>query len=148
VGSSVLLHPSTFLLGILTYIRPVRFGLSATSQQYFSLRTNQPPTTSQQYFSLRTNQHHPSATSQTNRLIHGQQVIKISILIQTRTWSILQSIGHLMNLDHLINCFGQCRIDALHACGHYDNLKAPEVCSLQLYTSVLVQHTPVGLGPI
>jgi hypothetical protein len=26
-------------------------GLSATSQQYFSLRTNQPPVTSQQYFS-------------------------------------------------------------------------------------------------
>jgi hypothetical protein len=42
-------------------------GLSATSQQYFSLRTNQPPATSQQYFSLRTNQHQPSATSQTNR---------------------------------------------------------------------------------
>jgi hypothetical protein len=38
-------------------------GLSATSQQYFSLRTNQPPATSQQYFSLRTNQHQPSATS-------------------------------------------------------------------------------------
>jgi hypothetical protein len=44
------------------------FGLSATSQQYFSLRTNQPPATSQQYFSLKTNQHQPSATSQTNRL--------------------------------------------------------------------------------
>jgi hypothetical protein len=44
------------------------FGLSATSQQYFSLRTNQPPAASQQYFSLRTNQHQPSATSQTNRL--------------------------------------------------------------------------------
>jgi hypothetical protein len=44
-------------------------GLSATSQQYFSLTTNQPPATSQQYFSLRTNQHQPSATSQTNRLI-------------------------------------------------------------------------------
>jgi hypothetical protein len=44
------------------------FGLSATSQQYFYLRTNQPPTTGQQYFSLRTNQHQPSATSQTNRL--------------------------------------------------------------------------------
>jgi hypothetical protein len=43
-------------------------GLSATSQQYFSLRTNQPPATSQQYFSLRTNQHQPSATSQPNRL--------------------------------------------------------------------------------
>jgi hypothetical protein len=44
------------------------FGLSATSQQYFSLRTNQTPAISQQYFSLRTNQHPPSATSQTNRL--------------------------------------------------------------------------------
>jgi hypothetical protein len=45
------------------------FGLSATSQQYFSLRTNQSPSISQQYFSLRTNQHQPSATSQTNRLL-------------------------------------------------------------------------------
>jgi hypothetical protein len=39
------------------------FGLSTTSQQYFSLRTNQPPAISQQYFSLGTNQHQPSATS-------------------------------------------------------------------------------------
>jgi hypothetical protein len=45
------------------------FGLSANSQQYFSLRTNQPPAIGQQYFSLRTNQHQPSATSQTNRLM-------------------------------------------------------------------------------
>jgi uncharacterized lipoprotein YmbA len=44
-------------------------GLSATSQQYFSLRTNQLPATRQQYFSLRINQHQPSATSQTNRLL-------------------------------------------------------------------------------
>jgi hypothetical protein len=44
-------------------------GLSATSQQYFSLRTNQPPATSQQYSSLRTNQQQPSATSQPNRLL-------------------------------------------------------------------------------
>jgi hypothetical protein len=29
----------------------------------------QPPTTSQQYFSLRTNQHQPSATNQPNRLL-------------------------------------------------------------------------------
>jgi hypothetical protein len=36
-------------------------GLSATSQQYFSLRMNQPPATSQQYSSLGTNQHQPSA---------------------------------------------------------------------------------------
>jgi hypothetical protein len=35
-------------------------GLSATSQQYFSLTTNQPPATSQQYSSLRTNQHQPT----------------------------------------------------------------------------------------
>jgi hypothetical protein len=34
-------------------------GLSATSQQYFSLRTNQPPATSQQYLSLRTS-HQPN----------------------------------------------------------------------------------------
>jgi hypothetical protein len=46
---------------------PCSFGLSVTSQQYFSLRTNQPPAISQQYFSLTTNQHQPSATSQTNR---------------------------------------------------------------------------------
>jgi hypothetical protein len=45
------------------------FGLSATSQQYFSLRTKQPQATSQQYFSLTANQHQPSATSQTNRLV-------------------------------------------------------------------------------
>jgi hypothetical protein len=44
--------------------QPVR---SASSQQYFSLRTNQPPATSHQYSSLRTNQHQPSATSQPNR---------------------------------------------------------------------------------
>jgi hypothetical protein len=39
------------------------------------------PATSQQYFSLRTNQHQPSATSQTNRLI----VFKFSDQIQIRT---------------------------------------------------------------
>jgi hypothetical protein len=49
-------------------LAPCSLGLSATSQQYFSLRKNQPPATSQQYFSLRTNQHQPSATSQTNTL--------------------------------------------------------------------------------
>jgi hypothetical protein len=48
---------------------PCSLGLSATGQQYFSLRTNQPPATSQQYFYHRTNQHQPSATSQTNMLI-------------------------------------------------------------------------------
>jgi hypothetical protein len=47
---------------------PCSLGLSATSEQYFFLRTNQPPAISQQYFSLKTNQHQPSATSKTNRL--------------------------------------------------------------------------------
>jgi hypothetical protein len=47
---------------------PCSLGLSATSQQYFSLTSNQPPATSQQYSSLRTNQHQPLATSQPNRL--------------------------------------------------------------------------------
>jgi hypothetical protein len=51
-----------------TQLTACSLGLSATSQQYFSLRTNQPPATSQQYFSLRTNQHQPSATSEPNRL--------------------------------------------------------------------------------
>jgi hypothetical protein len=32
-------------------------GLSTTDQQYFSLRTNEPPATNQQHFSLKTNQH-------------------------------------------------------------------------------------------
>jgi hypothetical protein len=48
---------------------PYSLGLLTTSQQHFSLRTNQPPATNQQYFSLRTNRHQPSATSQTNRLL-------------------------------------------------------------------------------
>jgi hypothetical protein len=60
--------PRGFVFGAGTpaYQRP--FGLSATSQQYFSLTTNQPLAISQQYFSLITNQHQPSATSQANRL--------------------------------------------------------------------------------
>jgi hypothetical protein len=59
-----------YMISLLCYYRPsaCSFGLSATSQQYFSLRTNQPPAIRQQYFSLRTNQHQSSATSQTNRL--------------------------------------------------------------------------------
>jgi hypothetical protein len=49
-------------------LAPCSFGLSTISQQYFSLRTNQPSAISQQYFSIRTKQHQPSATSQPNRL--------------------------------------------------------------------------------
>jgi hypothetical protein len=53
-----------------TKITACSLGLSATSQQYFSLRTNQPPTTSQQYFSLRTNQHQPPAERTGYKMIH------------------------------------------------------------------------------
>jgi hypothetical protein len=55
----------------LDYLTACSLALSATSQQYFSLRTNQSQAINQQYFSLRTNQHQPSATSQTNRLSGG-----------------------------------------------------------------------------
>jgi hypothetical protein len=53
-------------------------GLSTTSQQYFSLRTNQPLAINQQYFSLRTNQHQPSATSQTNRLDQYSDMVQMA----------------------------------------------------------------------
>jgi hypothetical protein len=63
------LQPRLFSLGLsMTSQRSLFARLLVTSQQYFSLRTNQPLATSQQYSSLRTNQHQPSATSQPNRL--------------------------------------------------------------------------------
>jgi hypothetical protein len=40
---------------------PCSLGLSATSQQYFSLTTKQPAATSQQYSSLKTNHQPPAA---------------------------------------------------------------------------------------
>jgi hypothetical protein len=63
-------------------------ALSATSQQYFSLRTNQPPTTSQQYFSLRTNQHQPSATSQTNRPLVSVSLVHVGSENARTLWSV------------------------------------------------------------
>jgi hypothetical protein len=58
-------------------------GLSATSQQYFSLRTNQPPATSQQYSSLRTNQ--SSATSQPNRKSYHLTMVSLFSTEQKET---------------------------------------------------------------
>jgi hypothetical protein len=69
-------------------------GLSATSQQYFSLRTNQPPTISQQYFSLRTNQHQPSATSQTNRLLDARG----TSFIKRRLFQMISSLDNVLPL--------------------------------------------------
>jgi hypothetical protein len=48
--------------------------------------TNQPSPTSQQYFSLRTNQHQPSATGRTNRLL----LCMISLTIY-QTWQLIQT---------------------------------------------------------
>jgi hypothetical protein len=62
---TVLTSYDTRLAAIHEAHSPSSFGLSATNQQYFSLRTNQPPATSQ-YFALRTYQHQPPAASQTN----------------------------------------------------------------------------------
>jgi hypothetical protein len=56
---------------------PCSLGLSTTSQQYFSLTTNQPPATSQQYSSLRTNQHQPSARRWYGRILVLQSVRSI-----------------------------------------------------------------------
>jgi hypothetical protein len=54
-------------------------SLSGTSQQYFSLRTNQPAATSQQYFSLRTNQHQPSEQAEPREKIELQPCFLIVI---------------------------------------------------------------------
>jgi hypothetical protein len=67
-------------------------GLSATSQQYFSLRTNQPPATSQQYSSFRTNQHQPSATSQPNKLKKHRKGSKYYV------WNVVMEIKGLRSL--------------------------------------------------
>jgi hypothetical protein len=55
-----------FLFMASTLLAPCSFALSATSQHYFSLKTNQPSPISQQYFFLGTNQYQPPATSRTN----------------------------------------------------------------------------------
>jgi hypothetical protein len=54
------LRSDSSVLQVFWLIGTCSFGLSATTQQYFSPRTNQSSATSQQYFSLRTNQHQPT----------------------------------------------------------------------------------------
>jgi hypothetical protein len=75
-------HPLYYMLHILLavalfawLISHCSLGLSATSQQYFSLTTNQPQATQQtrhQYSCLRTDQHQPSATEQTDFIVRPQ----------------------------------------------------------------------------
>jgi hypothetical protein len=84
--------------------RACSFDLSATSQEYFSLRTNQPPATSQQYFSLRTNQHQPSATIQAHSFpinwLHDPMATKAASM----SWD-ARRVGHLSHqpVDKSIN---------------------------------------------
>jgi hypothetical protein len=79
--------PGPGVIGMFGKLTACSFGLLATSQQYFSLRTNQPPAISQQYFSLRTNRHQPSATSQTNRLsILGFASCLVAKACKRRNW--------------------------------------------------------------
>jgi hypothetical protein len=84
---------------------PCSFGLSATSQQYFSLRTNQPLAISQQYFSLRTNQQQTSATSRTNMLpvsIHSE--VKRGAGWDVSIYSDLTIDNHIFLLDAAGDC--------------------------------------------
>jgi hypothetical protein len=78
---------------ILTKFASCSFSLSATSQQYFSLRRNQSSATSRQYFSLRTNQHQPSATSQPKRLLVG--VMLAGLRLSSFIFKLLCSSGML-----------------------------------------------------
>jgi hypothetical protein len=92
-----------------SHLAACSLGLSATSQQYFSLRTNQPPATSQQYSFLRTNQHQPSATSQPNRLLVWKESfwkVKSFLLIcpfskkVTQIWAKLNDFSFLRAAYH------------------------------------------------
>jgi hypothetical protein len=55
-------------------------------QPHFSPATNQPPATSQQYFSLRTNQHQLPATSQPNRLMDRRGIFASRFRLTQNAW--------------------------------------------------------------
>jgi hypothetical protein len=67
ISICLLLHAGVLVLTNHQEIKltPCSLGLSATIQQHFSLRTNQPPTTSQQYF-LSRNKPAPAISHQPN----------------------------------------------------------------------------------
>jgi hypothetical protein len=77
-------------------------GLSATSQQYFSLTTNHSPATSQQYFSLRTNQHQPPA-KRTECLI----CLHYPVSSRSNIWETHQSINHQVSVTQESRLNGQ-----------------------------------------
>jgi hypothetical protein len=84
---------------------PCSFGLSTTSHQYFSLRTNQPPATSQQFFYLRTNQHQPPATSQTNKLY---EYYHSDVVYSVLAWQAKKVFSEICESARLVTCLTNC----------------------------------------
>jgi hypothetical protein len=64
-------------------------GLSATSQQYFYLTTNQPSATRQQYFSLRTNQHQPYEQAEYLVLICFERKVLVTVMGEKEKYYLL-----------------------------------------------------------
>jgi hypothetical protein len=94
-------------------------GLSATSQQYFSLRTNQPPAISQQYFSLRINQHQPSATSQTNRLQINDILLAVVLYNIFSSEKVRKPYAQLyQEIRFFFFCKGSLCLDDTFLCSH------------------------------
>jgi hypothetical protein len=111
-----------FLFLGLCLLPPCSLGLSATSRQYFYLRTNQPPATRQQYPSLRTNQHQPSATSQPNWLFvckfsFGVVVLFIKTLYPTSRLLNEKRVMHVLNKNGHIFTIHPSYTVSMHAAG-------------------------------
>jgi hypothetical protein len=86
-----------FLFSKIAILRPVRLAYQLPASSTFLSEQ-----TSQQYFSLRTNQHQPSATSQTNRLLVYNQLFRLGdqatppllqVIRQSRLWQFSSLVG-------------------------------------------------------
>jgi hypothetical protein len=123
------------------------FGLSATSQQYFSLRTNQPSATSQQYFSLRTNQHQPSATSQPNR--HNSRAYVLILVPTPNEQEMMHAwvVGARLNLEHgVTRIWRHQKTPCMHACmrvGWLADRNAPCLCC---FSSLFISITSIDIA--
>jgi hypothetical protein len=81
-------------------------GLSATSQQYFSLRTIKPPATNQQYFSLRTisTSHQPNEQAEP-RIVWD--TVALFVLLISHQPAVLFSYNKPATSDQLTVFFSQ-----------------------------------------
>jgi hypothetical protein len=130
-------------------LTPCSLCLSATNQQYFSLRINPPAATSQQYFSLRTNQHQPSATSHPNRLevdcnhgdgLHrGRIIITLSMKFFGPAWHL--SLHCTTDWFHRSRSISRSAVCSLHRCeieGEFSGLQF----NATLLTASFLIHEP------